>query len=179
MWNGDPTVLSFLKDLRRGSSHPVSRSMESAVRLACLALIVLALPACIELDEELVVDTDPPTTTPDEDDGRPDPQRPDPTDPPTPDGPVAGFAVTPDRAARCAVELLSLTADEPLDVEDVLFEGPSSIEVLTLDVREDEVLLTIAVDEGSLAGQNDIVLAFPDGDVVVPDAFRISGSACD
>lgn len=149
------------------------------MRLVGTAFLLLALPACIELDEELFVDPDVPEDTggaPTDGPERPD--RPDtPDDEPTPA--PADTTLTPDRAERCDILLVSITTEAADDVEDVHFFGPSDLEVLTFDVRPDELLVTVQVPDTGELGANDLLLELADGDTVfVEDVFEIDGDAC-
>lgn len=143
--------------------------------LATAALFLLALPACIELDEELITQTPADTSdgVPQEGPSRPDREEQEDT------GLPVDTVVSPSSAALCDTLLVSVVAETAGEIEDIRFFGPSDIEVLTFDVRNDEVLVTITTDGSGDEGLNDLLLEIEGGDALfLEDAFEVSGSEC-
>ncbi|MCB9671942.1 MAG: hypothetical protein H6734_20870 [Alphaproteobacteria bacterium] len=146
------------------------------MRILLPLLAVFVLPACIELDEELVQDG---PTTNNDGIGQPGPSRPDgPDDTGTP--PVtADASVDPATGSTCDTLLVAISTDDAQSVSEVTFFGPSDIDVLTFAVRPGELLVTVTIPEGGATGANDILLALQGGDAVfLEDAFTVDGDGC-
>lgn len=144
--------------------------------LATAALFVLALPACIELDEELVT-----RGSDDGGDGVPQqgPSRPG-RDVVDTGSPASDATLEPSEGARCDTLLVAIQPDAPVDVEDVRFFGPSDVEVLTFDVRNGAVLVTVHLPEQGTEGANDVLLELAGGDALfLADGFLVDGDVCD
>jgi hypothetical protein len=145
------------------------------MRMLTVAALFLALPACIEFDEELVFDDDEPTPVDTGD--RPDrPTRPDAEPPPTP---TTDVTVSPSSGALCDVLLVSVAHPDDLAIVEVAFFGPSDVEVLAVDERPAELLVTVQIPSDGALGVNDVLLETDAGETfVVEDAFTVDVDGC-
>ncbi len=132
--------------------------------LVVAASLSLALPACIELDEELV----------------PAEPTPDPSDEPVGSDPQPdGLAIDPDTAPRCSVLLLVIGTPRATDVVDVRVVGPAELPVLTFTTRAEQVLATVQIPDDAPEARYDVLLDLADGDRLVEErGFEVAGDAC-
>ena len=99
---------------------------------------------------------------------------PDATEDPEPE-PTYDLFLEPDAAEAGATLIAYLTVEGDLEVSEiaeVLFVG--DIDVLAMDTREAELVLTLEVSEHAELGVVDLLVTLGDGNgVVMPDAFEI------
>lgn len=84
--------------------------------------------------------------------------------------------LTPDSAVIGSVEIYSLRGDFDYSrVESLSLDGPSNADVVTMTLREDEVLIVIGLDGKDAAlGENDMTINFVDGSAfLVPSVLTV------
>ncbi|MCK6502601.1 hypothetical protein L6R53_04270 [Myxococcota bacterium] len=135
--------------------------------LPLLAFSLLpALGACVIHDNDCPGDD----FWADDDSGRPDPD-----DTGAPEEPKARLWLDPDAGAPGEDLIAGLQSDQPFDwstVAAVEFFGP--ITPCTMQARQDELLITLAVDDDAPAGPVDLLVELDDGTAIwVDDAFLV------
>jgi hypothetical protein len=84
--------------------------------------------------------------------------------------------LTPDSAVIGTVEIYSLQGDFDYSrVESLSLDGPSNADLVTMTLREDEILVVIGLDGKDVAlGENDMTINFVDGSAfIIPSVLTV------